>query len=386
MANRNRRLMSHSVGIVGGGLAGLSTAYHLLKKSPSTDITIIDRQSPGTGGASSVAGGLLHPLSPKGKLAYKGIEGLASANEMVQAASQFEDSVVLRNKIYRIAMTEAQVERFQLTAEEFPEFATWMESGSSTNGTGDCRDDWEEDYFKNEKDTLGALRLSGDCKVLHMHSYLSGLWSYCESVGSGTKNWIGCEDVDSIDSNEWEKRLADYDCVVFAAGSGLFQSSLMDQSDFPITLVRGQSIEMKMDEDQIPWNAILCGKYVAPLLESGRVVVGATHEFKEEAYTPAEVEAELRERSYHFASGPWDNGTVEEVTIGYRVQSNRGPKGRLPIIGKLDTSHHQNSWVFTGLSGRGILYHGIYGDILSNLILNKPIEGSSQEIIDWWRM
>ena len=57
MSIRHYPLMAHRVGIIGGGLAGLSTAYHLLEKSPSTDITIIDQTSPGTGGASSVAGG-----------------------------------------------------------------------------------------------------------------------------------------------------------------------------------------------------------------------------------------------------------------------------------------------------------------------------------------
>ena len=45
------------VGIVGGGLAGLSTAYHLIEKSPSLDVTIIDKAMPGEAGASSVAGG-----------------------------------------------------------------------------------------------------------------------------------------------------------------------------------------------------------------------------------------------------------------------------------------------------------------------------------------
>lgn len=48
---------SQSVAIVGGGLAGLSTAFHLLKKDPDTSITIFDTKSPGLGGASSVAGG-----------------------------------------------------------------------------------------------------------------------------------------------------------------------------------------------------------------------------------------------------------------------------------------------------------------------------------------
>ena len=57
MSIRHHPLMGHRVGIIGGGLAGLSTAYHLSLLSPSIDITIIDQNSPGTGGASAVAGG-----------------------------------------------------------------------------------------------------------------------------------------------------------------------------------------------------------------------------------------------------------------------------------------------------------------------------------------
>lgn len=269
---RQQPLMSHRIGIIGGGLAGLSTAYHLLEKCPSADITIIDRQAPGTGGASSVAGGLLHPLSPKGKLAFKGLEGLASSNKLVRAASQFEDNVVLRNKIYRIATKDVQIETFQKAAQELPDLATWIEPESPK--LEDDKDLWEDEYFGREENVLGALRLSGDCKVLHMKSYLKGLWSYCESIGSGTKKWEIYDDIDSITADEWKERLSEYDCVVFSAGSGLFHSSLLDQNEYPMTLVRGQSIEMTMKDNQVPWNAILCGKYVSPLPENGRVIIG----------------------------------------------------------------------------------------------------------------
>ena len=68
------------------------------------------------------------------------------------------------------------------------------------------------------------------------------------------------------------------------------------------------------------------------------------------------------------------------------MQSNRGPCGRLPIVGKFKNCHHPNSWVFTGLSGRGMLYHGIYGDLLSNLILGNMNEDSDhKKNMDWWR-
>ena len=60
--------MISKVAIVGGGLAGLSTAYHLLDSSieqreerggggGGLHITIFDKAEVGEGGASSVAGG-----------------------------------------------------------------------------------------------------------------------------------------------------------------------------------------------------------------------------------------------------------------------------------------------------------------------------------------
>jgi len=58
---RQTRLLAtprQDIAIVGGGLAGLSTAYHLLEKlGNDVNITIFDKAEPGQGGASSVAGG-----------------------------------------------------------------------------------------------------------------------------------------------------------------------------------------------------------------------------------------------------------------------------------------------------------------------------------------
>lgn len=55
------RRHAHKIAVVGGGLAGLATTYHLLQQSASSgqnvEVTILDRAPVGTAGASSVAGG-----------------------------------------------------------------------------------------------------------------------------------------------------------------------------------------------------------------------------------------------------------------------------------------------------------------------------------------
>ena len=62
-----------SVAIIGGGLAGLAVTYHLMEltkhldeSSPCT-VMILDEAEVGEGGASGAMGGLLHPLTPRGK-------------------------------------------------------------------------------------------------------------------------------------------------------------------------------------------------------------------------------------------------------------------------------------------------------------------------------
>ena len=90
------------VTILGGGLAGLSTAWHLVTAAASggggggissslASLTIVDPRPPGKAEASSVAGGLLHPLTPKNKLIWAGLEGFEATSRLL-AASKVSNS------------------------------------------------------------------------------------------------------------------------------------------------------------------------------------------------------------------------------------------------------------------------------------------------------
>ena len=79
---------------------------------------------------------LLHPFSPRGKLVHLGKEGLSSTNRLLHAAKNNMPDCVLRDQLYRIAMTEKNAEQLKLTAELHPEYATWIDPDPLETQTG----------------------------------------------------------------------------------------------------------------------------------------------------------------------------------------------------------------------------------------------------------
>ena len=354
---------------------------------------------------------LVHPLSPRGKLVHWGREGLDATNRLIAEACQSlaagaadesasSSRIVLRDELYRLAITDQHVQQLQTTAVNLPDYCEWKTADELLKGK----------IVDETANVLGALRLFNGCRVIHVPSYLQGLWIACRERGAVWK--IVDADTSSRSSMAaWKDRLQDFDVVVLAAGSGLFDSSssgrssllLSKQTELPVQLVRGQSVEIRSPQQRAPSAALLCGKYVSPTPDPNVTLVGATHEFQAHAATPDTVVTELQERTADFSPELWKTGQVERRTVGYRVQSERGMNGRMPIIGQLQSSSstttaasklegdlqevHPNMWVFTGLSSRGLLFHGLYGDILTDAILQNSEEPmlSRCRDLDWWR-
>ena len=461
----------HHIGIVGGGLAGLSVAYHLLMRSTTPiQISILDTSDkPGINGASSVAGGLLHPFSPRGKILPLGLEALECSNKLIEAArlsllssssssssssskdDDDDDSIVLRDCLYRIALTERNVNELKETSKNHPNIASWMSSS-------DIRDIIHGIDDINENNTqspiLGGIQLHGGCKVIHVPSYLQGLWKACQSlcqtngpnendetlkVNDKQIEWIQKHIGNTNKSNKetddmqmqmqmqmnMENEFYPYDTVILTAGAGLWHDFILDRNAFSkkMELVRGQSIQIKIPEQStniFPMEAILCGKYITPLPPNSSstndvcIGVGATHEYKDIPLSPTNVIEELKKRSYNLHPKLWDDGIVdtEDIKSGWRVQSARSNFGRMPIVGRIhmnkdhdlsntDTDDdeamkyrnerqwkHDNVWTLTGLSSRGLIYHGIYGDILAQAILTKNGEEKMFQTyphLSWWK-
>jgi glycine/D-amino acid oxidase-like deaminating enzyme len=382
---------------------------------------------------------LLHPLSPRGKLVHWGREGLEATNRLVDIAQAASDAaaaaktkdgstsplqspdqpqIVVRDQLYRLAVTQHHVDQFQATAQKLPEYCTWWTADQLVQAGIVGVESTVEAIAATSPEAeasatvLGGLRLHNGCRVVHVPSYLQGLYAACRERGA-TWQVVGADD---CSYEHWKHRLQDFDAVVLSAGSGLFfqdeyttdgsnTDSLLSRKNFPVQMVRGQSVELRVPgNDDVnsantscPSQAILCGKYISPMPNDPTLyTVGATHEFKEDALSPQEVVEELTKRTADFSS-LWELASVERMTMGYRVQSNRGQYGRMPVIGQLPAASvangdgaapiHTNTWIFTGLSSRGLLFHALYGDILTDAIL----EGSEASMLSrckdltWWR-
>jgi len=324
---------------------------------------------------------LLHPFSPSGKLIYQGTQGLHETNKMIASAQAFQPSCILSQHLYRIAMSSSHVIQLKETARLYPQWATWMDMGDLRKN-GLLKDD--DDDLSRKSTVLGGLLLTNGCKVIHVKNYLKGLWSSCQDIASkqGTSiAWSLC-----LDSTPAPSHLQEFDTVVFSAGSGLFTDRLLQESavQFPIQLVRGQSVEFSLEhQDCGPIQPVLCGKYVAPWNTDlcNRVIVGATHEYSSQALDSTSVMEELRDATIHMCPQVWQHGKVVSITQGYRVQSQRGKDGRLPIVGRIELpSIGKDCWIFTGLSSRGLLYHGIFGSYLSTALM----KGSDEDLPKWW--
>lgn len=386
-----------SIGIIGGGLAGLSAAYHLIDIATKTrpndklHITIYDKTNVGEGGASAVAGGLMHPFSPRGKIIHFGEPALEISKVLVKAAAKHKPDCVLRDHLFRVALTSKNVSQLQDTASKYGTLATWLS---------------QEDLYNNYGiDCLGGLKLSNGCQVIHVPTYLEGL--LIETVSKASQLTSGNVEWELIKPNDKEvdQKLQQHDSIIMSAGSGLLHDDLVEEDSLPVQLVRGQSIELEManKSDEKATSAILSGKYISPLpsltqegndstVSSQRYVIGATHEFKPTPLPSSEVKEELRTRTYQLATHLWEEGKVDKITTGVRMQSNRGIYGRMPIIGQYnlkesDIINHDHKWIFTGLSSRGLIYHGLFGKWLANAVLNDSEECLQDEFedFDWWR-
>jgi glycine/D-amino acid oxidase-like deaminating enzyme len=342
--------------IVGGGFSGLACALHATKPASCfSQITVFDEKSyDEPRGASSVAAGLLHPLSPRGKIIWSGLEGFDCAvRQIAEVEAASGTSVCDRGvRLIRPFYEAKQFANFAQAANERPEWVRMLTHSEleqlvhrSQNKTSPQRG---EPMIKGS--LLGACEIQ-NAIVVRSQSYLDGMWDTLRRSGSRSVQW----DRRTLSQYHQLQQLSEeFDAVIVASGAGV--ASIWGEP-LPLSLARGQNLIFE-NEQNLEY-ALLRGQYVVPTSD-GKLICGATFEHDQNNLRAASdvtvADGLLREKLTSMYD-PLEAMAPVAANAGVRVQPKATSAGKVPIVGQHPSL--ENVWLLTGLGSRGLIYHAL---------------------------
>jgi D-amino-acid dehydrogenase len=353
--------------VIGAGILGASTAYHLAKAG--ADVILADRQDQGQ--ATDAAAGIVCPwLSQRrNKAWYQLVKGGAryypeliaqleadgeteTGYKRVGAISLHSDPEKLEKMAERAikrredapeigevtVLSPAETQRlFPPIAEEYG--SVFVSGGARVNGRS-LRNALVSAAVKN-----GASLLNGDASIIHENYRAIGI--------------------------KIEEKTVLADKVIVTAG--VWSQELLKPLgvNFKVTPQKAQIIHLDLPQvETSSWPVVMppTNQYILTF-EGGRVVVGATHE--DEAGFDNRVTAggvnEILTKSLAVAPGLADS-TILETRVGFRPFT----PGFLPVIGHLP--HYENMLLANGLGASGLTSGPYLGAELAKLALNQQTE------------
>lgn len=330
------------IAILGAGYTGLACAWHILHSPirPRTlQVALFDEKGIG-GGASGIAAGLLHSfIGLHAKINWRGLEAMAAARHLIgQSELALGRSVASATGLLRVAMTEEQEKNYRKTAIGRDD-VKWWEPGQCVERVPEIASHRGGIFI-----THGQTVYSGD--------YLQGLWKSCQLQGA--------EHIQA--SIQSLKELKNYDRIVVAAGAGTL--AIKELADFPITLVKGQLLDLEWPDGVLPLPfAVNSQAYVVMNPDNKSCVAGATYEREFETPGPDMVVA-MQEILPKLAFLPHlQSARVLRCRAAFRVST----KNHLPMTKQVDS----RTWVLTGMGSKGLLYHALLGAEVGEAVLYR---------------
>jgi glycine/D-amino acid oxidase-like deaminating enzyme len=368
---------ARTIAVVGGGLAGMSVAFHATQLDTSVGVAIFDLTLPGEGGASAAAAGLLHPLTTRGGLIWRGVESFSSAAQLVQRTQAHADEAGLLAEEARarrgaapseplqpfcfahgvlcVARSEAQAKLFEETAAKArkrcadgPQLFSWVDAEQARALIGEAA---------APADVAGGVWCArGLC--VDAPAYLRALWALTSEAAASAR-WCMLD----LDVHALSELCAHFDAVVVAVGAASVNVPGLEA--LPLSLQRGQTLCWRdMPDEVCPRVGVLGGSYLVPL--GRRLIGGATHErlgvgAEAGADAPSAALAKLRAQ-LGLLWPPSEGAQLEGARLhgsGIRAVPHRNMLGSVPLTGRVPGCG--NAWFVTGLGGRGLLYSAELG-------------------------
>lgn len=315
------------IAIIGAGFCGVASAFLLLQRGHT--ITLYDAKGIG-GGASGVAAGLMHPYA--GRFAnynWKGREGMEATNALLKVASDtLGHPVSDHSGLLRMAISEDQRISFKECSNQHPD-VLWQTAEQA------------QQRVRNIVSCPGIFIPSA--VTVNCPLYLKGLWTACEKL-HGRFERKRIDDLSLID--------ADRVIITTGAHKGLHQ--------VPLTQVKGQILEYDYSRS-LPLS-INSQAYI--VTQFGSCLAGATFE---KTFTHEEPDVDVARKDLEpkiFALFP---ELASSKIINCRAGLRASCRGHLPVIEPIDS----RTWVLTGMGSKGLLYHALMAQELSERLSKK---------------
>lgn len=345
--------------VIGGGILGASTAYHLAKRN--VKITLIDRQDKGQ--ASAAAAGIICPWisQRRNKKWYELVKNGANYyNQLVEELEALGETSTGYKKVGAIALQndskklQKMLERALEKRVDAPEIGELkILSPEETKAKFPLiSEDFTSLYVE------GAARVDG---AAMRDALISAATKLGAEVINGNATFS--DGVLNVEGQQMEA-----DTIVLTAGAWGNELPQELGVDMKVSFQKAQIMHFQVDNmDTGEWPVVLppTNQYLLTF-DNGKVVAGSTYE-ENTGYNTEVTEAgknELLENAVSIASS-LGHAHIAEVRVGFRPYTPEF----LPIIGKLPG--YESIYFSNGLGASGLTAGPFVGSELARLILGE---------------
>ena len=353
--------------IIGAGVLGASTAYHLAKTG--AEVTVVDRHDAGQ--ATDAAAGIICPwLSQRRNKAWYALAkgGAAYYTSLIQQLEEDGETETGYRRVGAISLhtDAAKLEKMEQRA---------LKRRDDAPEIGDIRQlniCETSELFPPLSQEYDSIQISGAARV-NGRALREALVGAAKKHGavfvSGSAKLISTDDI--VTGVQVEDRQIFADKVIITAGAWAAELVEPLGIHLQISSQKAQIIHLQLENVQTAeWPVVMppTDQYILAF-DDGKVVIGATHEDDKQfdLRLTAGGLHEVLDKALAVAPGLAD-GTFTEARVGYRPFT----PGFLPIIGEVPGI--KGLLLANGLGASGLTVGPFLGKQLAQLAMNEPVE------------
>ncbi|PQZ57583.1 FAD-dependent oxidoreductase [Bacillus sp. MYb209] len=353
--------------VVGSGILGASTAYHLAKAG--ANVTIVDRQE--LGQATDAAAGIVCPwLSQRrNKAWYKIAKGGARYySSLIQQLEEDGETDTGYNRVGAISLHTDEKKLDQMEERAYKRREDAPEIGEITRLSAEET----KKLFPALSEEYSSVHISGAARV-NGRSLRNALVSAAKKHGATfvKGNAVLIHENNHVTGVKVNEKTLLAEKVIVTAGA--WANDILNPLgvNFLVTFQKAQIVHLHMENTKTEnWPVVVPpnDQYILTF-EDGRVVIGATHE-NDTGFDYRVTAGGLHEvfhKALTVAPGLEDS-TMLETRVGFRPFT----PGFLPVIGPLP--NFEGILIANGLGASGLTAGPYLGSELAKLALGQPIE------------